>query len=576
MMKYDLTKTLKENFDTMNEQDSEMRGSIYSRVGDPKKIEASRLEGERKKEEEEAAFEIQWRSGCGPNGEYYDNVIEPPRTPAGREGILRCCCYYPVPATGFENAGEIRGMYIPRTSKLEFFDPVTLSDYVDGWLKMFEKEGYSIKKEWLLKKVSEVFPMGTVSKITSYDGTTYKTWIRHSKEENGGIFDKFYFMGYYTNDGKRNPEDFVGDDRNQYQKIVDEWGGVIQWTAVIVTALSGFLTGGATLPLAAELAIEFGIGLAVGLREIEKGNDISGAFTIMMGLLPALKYLPSFRGVDPKHLDEISEAFQKSGLTTASHPSEYVAFYNRLSKPAKKTFDRVIRGGDGRSMRMISGQLSKEAADRLPYLLESGFMNMWRLKPKLFKEIPFFKRLWVKELGTGVVTSVASLLAQYNCPNCSKSTSDKLTEEMKDKLDGIYENVRAEIQYEIGYFLLSNPEQAEQILDSPEFVEAVKNGKGGIGNYEGNISSGMINNWGSTLEQTSKSLGIDWTPPSDLFESQNKKIPAAELQKLTDSGWVKMDDLPLGEEYSKIDLFNGEYYVLPNIKNTTPVKDSIK
>ena len=570
LMSYDSKKTLDENVNIILEQ------GIESRIGKPENPWILNARKEYEDEQQEAEYELRWRTGCGPNGEYYDNVIKPPKTPAGNEGILQCCCYYPTPASGFENKGEVRGMYIPRTSKLEFFDPKILSDLVDGWYEMFVKEGYNIKKDWLLRTVSEVFPMGTVSKITSYDGTVYETWISHSKKENGGVFDKFYFKGFYTKDGKPFEQEPVKDDRNLAQEFIDDWGAVIQWVTVIITAISGFFTGGSTLPLAAELALEFGIGLAVGIREIQKGNDISGAFTIAMGLLPALKFSPAFRGINPEHLDEISLAFQKSGLTTASHPSEFVAFYNRLSGPQKKTFDRIFRGGDGTSRRIIQRQLSKEAQERLPQLLADDFMKMWRARPKLMKDIPIFKRLWVRELGSGVTTAMASLLTQYVCPNCSKATSDKISEEYRDKLDGIYEYVRPEIRQEIGYFLLSNPEQSLEYLNSAEFTQAQALSKNGIGNYENNVSEGIINAWGSTMKKVAEEKGLDWQPTSDIFESQNKKMSTIELQKLISEGWIKLEDVPLGEEYSKIDLINGEYYVLPNIKKNIPIKDTIK
>lgn len=573
LMNYSVDKTLSENKNLQKNklfEQGQAKG-IEQKLGVTKNPWVANAEYEAEEEEEEKQKEARYREGCGPMGQYYENAVEPPRTPAGDEGVLACCCYYPIPGIGEGNQGEIQGMYIPRTSTLEFFDIKDLSDFVDGWINKWAEEGITdINKDWMIENVTKIFPVGTVKKITQADGTVYITWIKRSARTTNGGFEHFYFMGYYTEGGKAFEMEYIKDDRNLAMKLVDDWGTILQWTVVILTALGGLLCEGCTLPLAWELGIEFGLGLANGIREIQKGQDVAGYFSVLIGMLPGLKYAKGFRGINPKYFDELAEAFQKSGLNSASKPSQYVAFYNKLRKPTKEILDRLIRGGDTRGQRELIKQLSKEAAEKLPNLLSKGFNQMWKQNPKLFKEIPFFERFWVRELGTGLAVGVASTVVQHICPECSKATSDKLTAEMKDELDGIYELVPEEIQKEITYQILNNPAQAKEIYNSQEFQEAKENTKTLMGDYEGNVSKGIINLWGAALSETAKKQGLDWTPTSDIFDG--RKMPEDELKKLLNQGWIRRDSLDIGQEYTKLDKINDVYYVLPKKDTIGPKK----
>ena len=569
MMKYDTKKTLSENFlsngDLISEQGR--KSGMEIKLGSQPNPWVTNANLDREKEINRQNYEIRFREGCGPRGQYYDNAIEPPKTPAGYEGILQCCCYYPVPSSGKENVGSVQGMYIPRNSILQFFDEKGLSDLVDGWYKEWTAEGLEINKDWLINSVSKLFPVGTVQRIKQANGKEYSTWVVRSKRTINGGFETFYFSGYRDSQGNAFPMEVIEDDRNLYQEFIDDWGSIIQWALVLATVVSGFYTGGSSWGLTVELLAELGVGIAVGMREIEKGNTVSGYFTILMGALPALKYSDAFRGLDPKSIDNLSDAFTKSKLTPNSHVSEYVAFYNRLGKTEKETLDKLLRGGDMYGKGKLLGKLSQETAERLPNLLEDGFIKMWKQRPKLFKSIPLFERLWVRELGTNLTTAVASLITQYTCPQCSKANSDELTQEMKDKLDGVYENIPDELKKEMTFLLLTNPEQAQEILDSDEIKDAQNNAKSLIGDYNDNVSKGLFHLFGNAMKNVAEKNTLDWQPTSDIFDS--KKMSPQELEKLKKEGWIPKDSLQLFQPYTKLDYINDVYYVLPENKIDT-------
>lgn len=548
LMNYSLDKTSTENKKHLKEQMMSKSEELQKSTEYPKALQKI-------KEKEEEEYRIEATTGCP----YPDRAIVPPRTLAGKRGILQCCCYYPIPGVGKENKGTIQGMYIPRDSKIQFFEDI--SDYEDlgNWyIGEWKKEGYEINKDWLDEQLAETFPLGTVRRIT-ITGTTYGAFVKRTKIPSNGVFESFYFIGYFSDkDKKPFPQNFIEDDRNQYQKFIDEWGWVIQWTTAIVTAIGAIIgapfTQGGSLALWAELAIELGVGVAVGYREIEKGNDVAGVGSIIFGSLPALKYFPSLKGVKASTLDELSEAFATSGLSSKSSFSQYHKFYKKLTPQQRRALDLVIRGGDIQSASRIGNDLYKVHA--------KGFQNMWKKNPKLFKPIEVYNRLWVRELSANVVFGVATYLTAYYKPEWSRSTNPSIDPILLDKLDSVFENVPKDFHERMAHLFLEDPDRALDFLSSKEKESVEITAKNALDVNSDLVSDGLSRLWVESLEKHSKKTGKEFDLNVDDIIAGEKMTPT-QIEELKKRGYIEMKDSDPNQKYDSLRYINNIYYLKP-------------
>jgi hypothetical protein len=504
-----------------------------------------------------------YKEGCSAP----EKAIKPPQTMAGEEGIIPGFCYYPVATWGDEKkVGSISGIYLPNDAKISFWDGIkTYNDGLEATFKSNSWKKLSATFDGVIENLTDTFPLGTVYSF-KWGGSTYLPNVSYSPYKvTNGKFDRFYFTGFFNQDNVPYEPPTIGDDRKQYQKFIDEWGGILQWTTVIGTAVAGLFCEGCTLPLASELALEFGIGTAVGLREIEKGNDVSGVFSIITGLLPALKSFPAFRGIDPKWANSLSEKFAKSGLNSSSKFSQYVSFYNKLNKPEREIMAKMFRSGDYYTKKEILEVLSNEVKERLPNLLEKGFLEMWRKKPKLFKSIPVFERLWVRELSANLSVGTAAYLIDYNYPQLNSAQKEGLTEEMKDKLDSVYYVIPENTQKLLALNFLSNPEHAQEIMNDPEFKKSIEFGKNYVGKKGDNVSKGLISFFQNKITESVKKEGGE---PVVFEESwfESDKMNEKQLSELKNMGYVEKDSVPFGTKYSDIKWINDIYWIKPTQK----------
>ena len=552
LMKYSLEKTLTENKKHLNEP-----LPMMSKADELQKAQEYPKELQKTKEQEEEEYRKQATAGCP----YPDKAIVPPKTMAGDSGILQCCCYYPVPAVGTPNKGQVRGMYIPRDSKIEFWDELSDYERASNWyISQWKEKGYDINQDWTDEQVTETFPFGTVKRITNSDGTSYGGWVKRSPKPTNGIFEDFYFIGYFT-DGKNPqpfPQEVIEDDRNAYQKFIDDWGSVIQWTTAIVTAVGAIFaapfTYGGSLVLWAELGLELGVGLAVGIREIQKGNDIAGVWSIIFGTLPAYKYIPELKGVAGSTLDELSVAFANSGLSSKSTFSQYLKFYRNLNPEQRRALDLVIRGGDVQSATRI--------ADDLYSTYAAGFANMWKKNPKLFKPIEVYDRLWARELSANLTTSLAAYLDNYLHPELSTINDPNLTNEMKDKLDGVFENVPETLKKQMGHLLLEDPDRAIDFLDSEEKEKVESIGMKAVDKNSDLVSDGLSRLWVESFKDFSKKTGKEFDLNVDEIFAGEKMTPT-QMEELKKRGYIEMKDLDQNQKYDSLRYINNIYYVKP-------------
>jgi hypothetical protein len=557
LINYDAKKTLNENLILVNEQ----------WMSKTEELGLSPEQRDKSAKESEKNTEYYYEDCSSP-----DKAIEPPQTMAGNQGMIPGFCYYPVASMGKDNVGKVGGIFLPSDAEITFWDDIkTYNDALETTFKQNQWKKAGATFDGVITNFTETFPMGTVYKF-KWGQSTYLPSIRYSPNEvSNGIFEVFYFIGFYNQDNLPYNPPVIGDDRNDYQKFIDDWGSYIQWTSVLATAIVGLFTGGSTLPLTAELLIELGIGVAVGMREIEKGNDVAGVFSIITGLLPSLKAIPSFRGIDPKWANSLSVKFAESGLNSSSKLSKYVSFYNKLTKPEKEIMAKMFRSGDDYTKRAILKGLSNELKQQIPNLLQKGFIKMWKQKPKLFKSIPFFERLWVRELGANAAVGVAGYLVDYKYPELNSAERDKLSEEMKDKLDGVYYVIPEDTQKLLSLNLLGNPDQAELILKDPELAKSIEFGKNYVGEKGDNISKGLISFFQKAVtDSVEKNGGESIVIKEEWFQSD--KMNEKQLSDLKNQGYVEKDSVPFGTKFSDIKFINDIYWIKPVNPGEKPIE----
>ena len=569
LMMYSSRKTLSENIQRLTEQWQSMGGGPDQFERDQRE----RVKQETAKQEEKRRY----TEGCP----YPDKAAPPPKTLAGNEGVLKCCCYYPIPGIGEENIGKIQGMYIPRTSEISFWGDIKFyNDVVESLQRKFVSQKLKVNTDALIKQITSIFPPNTVREIVQYDGTVYSPYIKYSPSQiSNGVFEKIFFYGFFNENKQPFINQVIPDDREPYQQFIDDWGNLLMWTTAAVTAVGAVIASAYgqewALPLWAEVFLEGSIGIATGIRQIQKGEDVAGVFSFIFGALPLLKYSNYFKGYDPKHFDELAKAFQKSKLSSSSHVSQYVSFYNKLNKPQREILDKILRGGDIQGKTDLIKKLTQEAAEKLPGLLEKGFVEMWKKNPKLFVKIPLFERLWARELSTNAVNGIAAYLTTYMKPEWSRVSQEGVDPNILDQLDGVYENIPEELKKEMGYYLISDPERAIKFLSSKDKEEAKKISQNAVDKNSDNVSKGLIALWGKKMKKVSDETGSSFTPlSSDLFTGE--KMTVQQLDELKKRGYIEKKNLDWNQKYDSLRYINNIYYVKPTGEVYYDEKNSVR
>ena len=453
LMGYDMSKTLNENTQHIFEQpDSRFETPAHREImaRGEQQILARRAEEESKK----------YPNWC----RYPDKALGIPKNPEGAEGedaILvdpksgKRFCYYPSPSN--QKMGEISSIPIPEDSPIAFWDVEGISDTVNKFSKDYPKDD----KKLLISNLSKVLPIGTVRQFVVGE----ENYLGYLSRTEGDVLWRF---GYYRNSKTKapyTPPEWV-DERSDYQRFVDEYGFAIQITAAVATAIAGLLTGGAAWVLYAEIVIEGGLGLAVGLRELEKGENVSAALSFITGALPMLKLSKMFRGIPNEVFAELSEKLSKAGLTKSSNVEDYVKFYNGLSESEQLVMSKLLTQ-DEVTRNLLLKELKTAVSDDLPKIIIKELKNMVKTNPELLKSISFFNKLWARELSTNAFFILLGILV-------NAAWGDVLNSEDLEKLKGVYINIPEELQKEMAFNLLSNDAEVLKKLPQTETFNSIK------------------------------------------------------------------------------------------------------
>ena len=423
-------------------------------------------------------------------------------------------------------------------------------------------------EENFLRHLQRTYPMDT-EVVNSFDvsGEKFKLRIRTIRDsknpafsdgDNSGVIGDswddytrdYYVAGYFTDSRVPYENPDWKDPRNEYQKFVDEWSIWIQIGAAVATAIAGALTGGAAWVVTAEIIIELGLGIWAAQREFERGDNIAGTASLVFGLLPMLKLTKWFPGVSDEIFKSLSKKIAESGLESTDDVAKYINFFeNILDDDERKLLSKFLSQDDrnrGKMLKEIGEALCKESASKI----DDGLKAMIKSNPKILKDIRFFEKLWVREIGANIGVVIVTMSLELCC-------SKFLNDEAKMKLSKLYAFIPDSTKKLFTYNLVSNPEQAEEIIDN-------MSQKTFEGNFEveqgvSSIKEWVISNVKDSVEEAGGTFTIVKDPEADTsqdkkVQSDNGVITQSELDSLKNQGWMSMDEFTNTEEpdYDKI------------------------
>lgn len=483
---------------------------------------------------------------------YPDKAVNPPNI-GEQSGLITTdegvkYCYYPVPTT--QGGGTIGGMHIPADATLSFWGD--LEDYnrvINEHMKDYPNDNLEIFQEM----ITDIFPPGTVGGIgNDTNGFIYKPVITRLNSE-GTLGWKF--KGFYNKNGKPYIQPKWEDPRNDYQKFVDDWGFILQMTAVVATAIAGALSGGAGWVLTAEILVELGLGTMVGLRELEKGNNVAATMSFITGGLPMLKLSPAFRGVSAATLETLSSKIAESGLSKSSSVRDYLKFYRTLAEEEQKVLTKILRQDEVSRNAML-----KLIGDGIDQDIVKMVMNSVEKNPRILTQLNFWDKLWARELTSNAVVGVLGITTQL-------LFGKELNDEEKAKITSIYQNIPKEHTKEFIYNLAQNGDKITQILDNISKDTSANSIISGVSNKVGSNMSKWFN---TRLKKHIEDAGGTYTElpddpttavPNQQGSGKDGDTKRKDERSLRKDGYIPEEELNGREpDYTTFKLLNGKYW----------------
>lgn len=368
--------------------------------------------------------------------------------------FIKGYCLYPAPkvtSKGDINLSEIDsvgtvGVWIPNTSTVEFRDTNRLIGLAEKIIEKDKETKYDLNN--LVKNLNKTLPLGAVSSF-SLGSDVYVTKVTRFKPSKNWLF-----KGYFFGDKQYVQPEWV-DERSEYQQFVDEWGTILQLSVIVGTIVAGVVTGGGAWVLTIEIILELSVGLMVGLRELERGENVAATVSFVTALLPMLKLTKIGTGFSDNVFNELAKKINDSKLTKSSTLDEYIEFYKTLNDTEKILLKKITNEDE---IRRFTGELKSLFEN--PEMLFTTLNKNPEIK-KLFKEIPtrkkILKPLWQRELSANVFVAVTGVVFE-------SVYGTELTQEERDKLSGVYVKIPDEHKQKFVEKVLTNDELLDEVL----------------------------------------------------------------------------------------------------------------
>ena len=396
-----------------------------------------------------------WQEGC----KYPEMAMRPPSIDGvdGPDAMIRGFCYYPTSSNSVK--GGTSGRWIPANSEVVWVTQEDKNKYIlDRIQKSKSPDNFwhGLTPDEIASLVYGLLVDGTVRRFSINGKEVVGFFMR---EGGTATLESISFGGYYYKETKQpyvQPEWI--DRRDGWDKFWDEWGTTVQiGLAVLIGALSVFggpigIAGSALLWT--EIGLELGVGAIIAQREMEKGNTAGAAFEMLFALTPWLKGVKAFRGLDNNMVKSITKQMDEAGITIKSSEAEIKAFYEGLSSTDKEIFSRMLLDS--------SDELTEEVLIQALGKQHKEFMYQYvKQNPELIKSLPFYKKVWAKELGVNGAIMLANFVFDYYF-------GEELTPEEEMALMGIYQSLPENLAQDVFNQTLmdeSNTQAAKENLD---------------------------------------------------------------------------------------------------------------
>jgi len=534
LMGYDMSKTLKENTLVL-EQEPESRFETKQTKDIVKTGEQDRIET--KKQQKENEIQNTYPNFCSyPNKTNSLPKICSQLKQNNELSELAQFCYYSSPAIVLGE--KVNGIFIPKDATINFWTIESIYSFYEQVLKKYKNiyKTNNEKKE-LLNLLSSIIPVDTVQSFV-YNKVEY-----HSNFRGNLPLYEWKFTGYKNGNNEYYITPVCIDNREEYQKIMDDWLVVAQWGAVIATIILGAVTEGAGWVYTAEILADMGVGSLIAFREFQKGENVSAVLSILFGMLPLLRISKTMRGVNNKAWREISE---KLKTTKLENQGDYVNFYDDLSEEAKLGWNQIVRR-DEISRNQMFNEINKELKDFLPKKVWGEAKLFFANNPDKIKKINFIKRFWVKEAAVGAGIGLSGLIANVFFDNI-------LNNEDRDNLDGIMFSLPDNLKLELAVNLVSNnPEVTKKFVS--EYGKKLRTGLEKIHNdYQKN----------TLIKDSIQKSGGVYTeiPEDDTTSIKNETLSDIEIEKIKKEGWneISVDDTTNYPD-NQLRFINGWFWV---------------
>jgi hypothetical protein len=543
-MKYDSKKTLTENKQSITEQ----MGGVWA--GTP---------GAPANPPTEAPEEY--------NPEEYPNYCKYPnmavKVDEGEATGYQGYCRYARPEQNVSSSEKV-GIWIPQNATISFTNPTDWKATADYLAKKFplsptateqEKNAY---RDLLFNNMRDILPVDTVFKFQlSNDSEEYKCIITQQKDKT------WHFTGYYLGGIKGSGPWYEEptDSRNAYQKFADNfswWKQILAFVglAILTRGLSArYGLSAAQAWIMESLFSVVGIGGVVGVREFQKGNNVSGVLTFLLSGIPLLRGSTAFRGVKPEVFNSLADDLSKVTLETSD---DVMKFYKELAESGplglekQRLFTQIFNGGDDLTKELIEKTI-KEFVENPKALVNLAAKTVGQT-PEQFWRISFLKSVMAKELGWAGFIAVLGLGVEV-------FLGRQLNDEEKMVLASVYRTIPESHKKEFEYNLANHPEKV------PEVVERFKTQLPEKGKHFDSTISKVVNTHMKDIIGPEEYIEFQEDPEKgDTLETEIADTPK-NIKKYTDLGYKQYKDFNEDEEISNETIFIGtKLFIKPKKK----------
>jgi hypothetical protein len=454
LINYQTSKTLEENLLFINEQPG-TGGMLY-----PSEDRIKRESEEYKKETyplyckypDKALTPIQHIKTAG------DSKIEGEEALVTSTGGTKFCLYR-------QAGGD--AIWVPSDAEVTFTTFDWINYNVD---KFFEKYPKYMDKNRLIDNFTQLFfPNGRESVVKfSFDPYFYRAKLYFDSKTK-----RWWFKEYFEeSSGTKYEEPIWNDPRNDYKRFIDDFGTVIYFSIIAASALIPMTQSG----IIAAVMIDLAASGVIAQRDLEKGQNISAVFSVLLALIPLANLSHKWIGVSDEVLKSMSKKFQDSYLSRSSPPSAWVKFYkNNLNEAEQLAMSKLLKYKKEEIELMakdIAKNLSQmgkyKKAETISDILSPSLLNMVKTNPEVLKSIPFVQRLGPKVLTViGVSIIINYVLNKWK------------GEEWNDSSKEIFEKCHSLLSPELEQYLFIaatvNAMKANELFSAPELREATEN-----------------------------------------------------------------------------------------------------